>query len=195
MQQQLKLFKILIGSTPKGRNTEQHDVFFGIAENLQKLVPQLQAFWPEAADNMHIDAFREVNVVDNFAVTIVKKNNTVQNEAQLFFINLGGYKPNEFDEFHYKMIIAAPNKATAIKLSKETAFYKHTGFKGANSHIDDKFGIDVDDVHQIEDILTPELKEKYTILLTKNTTSLSEDKIHLGYFKLSKIIQGKIESE
>src|SRR5678809_1545416 len=83
--------------------------------------------------------------------------------CRLFFINLGGYKQNEFEEFHYKMIIAANNKGEAIDTAKQTAFFRHTDFKGATSHIDDKYGVDVDDVYEIADILPVGIKEKYSI--------------------------------
>jgi hypothetical protein len=60
------------------------------------------------------------------------------------------------------MIIAAKDKSEAVTISKQTAFFRHTGFKGATAHIDDKFGIDVDDIYEIKD-LPPAAK--------KNTTS------------------------
>ena len=40
----MKLFYILLGATPKGRNIEQHDVFFGIAENVKDLFPAIKDF-------------------------------------------------------------------------------------------------------------------------------------------------------
>jgi hypothetical protein len=195
MTNNLKLFKVLIGCTPKGRNTEQHDVFFGIAETIQALVPQLKDFWPEAAHKIHLDAFREVNVVNDYSISIIDKNDTSKSATQLFFINLGGYKPNEFDEFHYKMVVAATDKATAIQQAKQTTFYKHCGFEGAPSHVDDKYGIDVDDVYAIEEILAPALKEKYKIVVQKSITKMEEDKYYLGYYKLSKIEKGLIETD
>jgi hypothetical protein len=179
-----KLFMILIGCTPKGRNTEQHDIFFSIGNNMKELLPEIIAFWPEAEGKMHIDSWREVNQVNGFGLSIVSKNEEGDRSVtKLFFINLGGYKENEFDEFHYKLLLAGPNKAEAIRQAKETAFYKHVHFPGAESHIDDKFGVDVDDIHQIEDILAPELKAKYRIELMANENGV-EDEIHLGYFKL-----------
>ena len=54
------------------------------------------------------------------------------------------------------------------------------------SHIDDKFGVDVDDIFEIKDILPPGLKEKYKIQLTKVLQS-TVDPIHLGYMKLDKL--------
>ena len=82
------------------------------------------------------------------------------------------------------MVIAAADKAEAINLSKKTAFFRHTGFKGATAHIDDKYGVDVDDIYEITDILPAGAKEKYSILVTPED-SLTEDEMNLGYFKLS----------
>ena len=179
-----KLYMLLIGATPPERNIEQHDVFFGIGESLKDLTPEVEAFWP-GKNKLHYDAWREVTSVNGYKVEVVLKNESLQNSPfKLFFINLGGYKQNEFEEFHYKMIIVAADKAEAIGISKKTAFFKHTGFKGATSHIDDKFGIDVDDVYEINDILSADAKEKYGLLVIPDD-SIAEDEINLGYFKLS----------
>ena len=107
-------------------------------------------------------------------------------QTKLFFLNLGGYKRGDFEEYHYKMLVACNNKMEAIKRAKQTAFYKHTGFAGAESHIDDKYGVDVDDVYQIEDILPNDFKEKYTIEINK-TEDGKEDELNIGYYKLSKL--------
>ena len=58
----LKLYMVLLGCKPKGRFTEQHDIFFGIAENMAALKPAMREFWHDA-DVLHIDAWREVNFV------------------------------------------------------------------------------------------------------------------------------------
>jgi hypothetical protein len=44
----MKLYMVILGCTPKGRFTEQHDVFFGIGSSLRELVPQMNDFWKEA---------------------------------------------------------------------------------------------------------------------------------------------------
>jgi hypothetical protein len=179
-----KLYMLLIGAAPPERNIEQHDVFFGIGDSIKDLIPAVLAFWP-GENKIHFDAWREVTSVNGYEVKVVlKKDNKQDNSFKLFFVNLGGYKQNEFEEFHYKMVIAAANKSEAINLSKQTAFFRHTGFKGATSHIDDKFGVDVDDIYEIKDILPAGMKEKYSISVAP-ANSLAEDEIHLGYFKLS----------
>ena len=176
---------LLLGSSPTGRNIEQHDIFFGIANNVKELIPDMKAFWP--VEKLHVDAWRVVTVVNSFAVHVVSVQEPVNNPVQLFFINLGGYKQNEFEEFHYKMIVAAADKGAAIQLAKQTAFYKHTGFKGAPSHVDDKYGVDVDDVYAIQDILPDSVKARYSLLIQAVQGKLQEDEIHLGYFKLDAI--------
>lgn len=176
-----KLFMLLIGCKPKGRHTEQHDTFFTIAEDIKDTEEDVKKFWPEAGD-IHIDAWREVTHVFGDKIQIMPKESHIQGQHHLFFLNLGGYKQNEFDEFHYKFLVTGPDKAAAIAKAKETAFYKHAGFKGAPSHIDDKYGVDVDDIYDIQDILPESVKERFSIRIGfELLAEEQEDEIHLGY--------------
>lgn len=184
----LKLYMIMLGASPIGRHTEQHDLFFTISSSLKETVPAIKAFWPEAKDKLHIDAWREVTAVDGYAISIQPKTEqTLEQDHKLFFLNLGGYKVGEFDEFHYKMLIVAPDMAAAIKEAKKSAWYKHTGFKGATSHIDDKYGVDVDDVHHVQEILPPGMSSDYRIVIEPGIDQSAMDEIHLGYFQLHKL--------
>lgn len=182
----LKLFMLLLGSKPPGRHTEQHDVFFGIAETLKDLIPEMHIFWPEAKGKMHIDAWREVTAVDGCRVEVADRLGDEKDErtSRLFFINLGGYQEGVFDEPHFKVLTAQKNKAAAIQYSKSTEFFKQIHFPGAESHVDDKYGVDVDDLHDIEDILPASQKEKFQLKITAYN-GIDEDEIHLGYFKLN----------
>jgi len=178
---------MLLGCKPDGRNTEQHDLFFGIGKKLSDVKKDIVDFWKEANGKIHVDAWREVQLVDGYKISVEARNNDLEkNRDRLFFINLGGYRQNEFEEFHYKMLTVANDKGTAIQKAKQTAFYKHTGFQGATSHIDDKYGIDVDDVYEIEDVLPKHIKNQFRIQVTP-TTNPKEDEMHLGYLKLDKI--------
>lgn len=183
-----QLFMILLGCKPEGRHTEQHDIFFGVGTSLKDLLPEMLDFWPEAKGKIHIDAYRVVKKIGAYRVDVVAKSAAEStNSNSLFFLNLGGYKPGEFEEPHYKMLVVTDQKALAIKEAKETAFYKHTAFDNAVSHIDDKYGVDVDDVFEIEDILPKTTKDKYTLKLTQ-ASNLPEDELFLGYLPLSKIV-------
>lgn len=185
-----KLYMLLLGCKPKGRHTEQHDIFFGAGESLKALVTDITAFWPEP-EKIHIDAWRTVTEADDYHISLVsRKNGETKNNAtshKLFFLNLGGYKENEFEEFHYKMLVVAKDKGEAVQKAKASAFYKHTGFNGATAHIDDKYGIDVDDMYEIEDILPAHIKESYTLQVLP-AQPLIKDTWHLGYTKLSSLV-------
>ena len=181
---------VLLGCKPKGRSIEQHDIFFGIGTSLKELIPAMQAYWPEAKGKIHIDSWREVTYANGYKLQIKKRTKTATDKAQaakLYFINLGGYKSGDLEEYHYKMVVAAPDRGAAVMYSKQTAFYKHTGFKGATSHIDDKYGIDVDDANEISELLSAQDKSAYSIHMTA-VKSGAEDELHIGYLKLDKVI-------
>lgn len=185
----LKLYMVLLGCKPQGRNVEQHDVFFGIAPSLRELVPQMESFWPEAG-KLHIDAWREVNVVDGHRIEVRLKsglkNISETPESKLFFINMGGYQPLKFEEQHYILLTVKPDRVSATKEAKQTLFFQNNHFEGAASHIDDKYGIDVDDLYEIEEMLSDDLKNKYSIMLS-SLDKCPQDEIHLGYVKLSAV--------
>ena len=188
MEKRLKLFMIMLGCTPKGRLTEQHDILFAIGNSLHNLIPKMKNFWPEAKGKLHIDAWREVSAVDNYSIEIVAKNEQSNTQSEkLFFINLGGYKKDEFEEYHYKILSVAESLATATKKAKKSTFYKHCGFKEAPSHIDEKFGIDVDNIYIVSELLDTDCKQRYQLKITKSVTDLKVDDLHIGYLKLNKL--------
>lgn len=182
----MKLFYTILGATPKGRNIEQHDVFFGIAESLKDLIPDMKRFWPEAKGKIHIDGYQELNFVDGFELKIVEKNSQVY-DNHLFFINLGGYQPGKFEEFHQQYLMVGKSMAEIIRRVKKTDFYKTMGFKNAESHIDDKYGVDIDDIFKVSDILPQEMKEKYSIVLEKSEVENQENYTFIGYLAISKL--------
>ena len=182
----MKLFYVIIGATPKGRNIEQHDVFFGIAENLKDLVPAIKNFWKEAEGKIHIDCYQEVQFADGYEIKIIEKTSQIS-ENNLFFINLGGYKPGHFEEFHEQHLMVGKSMGEIVKRVKQTEFYKTMGFKNAESHIDDKHGVDIDDIYKISDLLSKEAKKKYSIILEKTAAENQENLMKIGYLKIDKV--------
>ena len=180
----MNLFMLVLGGKPEGRFTEQHDVFFGIADKLKDLVPSMHNFWPALEGRMHIDSWRKVTRVGNYEVRIVDRSAfKATNDLKLFFVNLGGYKPNDMEEYHYKTLVVANDLAEASKIAKESIFYKHY----ESSHIDDKYGIDVDDIYQIEDMLPAEFKQQYQLQF-EIAEDAEEDRLEVGYLKISKLL-------
>lgn len=184
---QPKLFMLLLGCNPPGRYVEQHDVFFGIGSSMKDLVSAIKAFWPEAKKDLHLDAWREVTRVQNYVIRPRLKTEVAESQdaLKLFFINLGGYRKGEFEEQHYKILIVAKDSAGAVKLAKKETFFKEMGFKGAPSHIDEKYGIDVDNIYSVKEILPEVFSLHYFIEIIEEESP--EDLIELGYLLVSKI--------
>lgn len=183
------LFMVLLGSKARTRNVEQHDFFFGIAPNLARLVPAMQAFWPEAGKSLHIDGWRKITFVDGYRVKIIPHSQPLPNSKRLFFINLGGYSKGRLEEQHYTLLTVQDDRLSALSVSKRTEFFRTATIakvKGANAHIDEKYGIDVDEVYRIDDLLTKADKQAYHIELIPEA-GLPQDEIHLGYFQLHKL--------
>jgi hypothetical protein len=189
MTDEPKLFMVLLGAKPLQRNVEQHDYFFGVACSLAELVPQMRDFWPDAGSSLHIDGWREVNSVDGYSVTVAAKATATNQGKRLFFVNLGGYQTGKLEEQHYTLLTVQDDRKGAIKTSTMTDFFKQQSIasvKSASAHIDEKYGIDVDDIYRIDDVLPKHITDQYQIVLTPATTVLKDD-IHLGYFKLDNL--------
>lgn len=187
----------LIGCKPEGRHIEQHDIFFGIAASAPELIRQMEQFWPDGG-RLHLDAWRKVTRVDGFKVEVMERpdmisdnQDTISNAGSapgsnhLYFINLGGYQPDSFEEWHHKLITVQSGKAGAIEAAKASVFYKNA----AGSHVDDQYGVDIDDLYNVEDILSADLKKKYFLHFRLAGEGEEEDHWQIGYTKLTKLSQ------
>ncbi|MGH2622737.1 MAG: DUF1543 domain-containing protein [Sphingobacterium sp.] len=182
----MDLYMLVIGGKPDDRLIEQHDVFFGIGEELKDLVPQLYEFWPQLIGKMHIDSWRKVSKVSDYAINLRPRSSLNNTQVlKLFFVNLGGYKAGDMEEYHYKQLVVALDMSEAIKKAKESVFWKHHN----SSHIDDKYGIDVDDIYEVKDLLNPSITESYSLeILTDEARP--DDALEIGYLKISKLLKG-----
>lgn len=90
----LTLFMVQLGGRPKGRLIEQHDIFFGVANEVSELIDDINKHWPEVRNKWHIDSYRAISKVDNYAIKLVESSSEVEcgSDLKLFFINLGGIR-------------------------------------------------------------------------------------------------------
>ena len=190
------LYMIQLGGRPKGRLIEQHDIFFGVANQVNELIADINNHWPEVKNKWHIDSYRAISKVDNYAIKLVESNIQAEcaNDLKLFFINLGGYQQDSFEEFHYKLLIVADSQADAVKQAKQSEFYKQFTFKdktspfNAASHIDDKFEVDIDDIYNVNDLISNVkiIIEPLARALDKSINVI-EDKKYVGYLSIKNL--------
>ena len=191
----LTLFMVQLGGRPKGRLIEQHDIFFGVANQVSELVDDINQHWPEVKNKWHIDSYRAISKVDNYAIKLVESSGQVEsaNNLNLFFINLGGYQRGSFEEFHHKLLVVADSQADAIKQAKQSEFYKQFTFKdkgspfNAASHIDDKFEVDIDDIYNVNDLISNVQLLIEPITNDSHELVNADDKEYVGYLSIKNL--------
>ena len=209
----MKLFMLKIGARPQGRLIEQHDVMFVIANSLSETIESVNQHWPAVKNNWHLDAWREVKRVGDYQILLSKDNALADNiladkrvdkkldkkldsqGKQLYFVNLGGYLPGQFEEFHYKTLVVAETLGKATAQVKKTAFYQDYTFDNvdtaksgvATSHVDDKQQLDLDDIHCVADLLPRDVALTIQPLTEPEKNQLPDDALHIGYLSLKQI--------
>ncbi len=214
----LKLFAVLLGCTPHGKNIEQHDMFFGVARQLEDLKEDMKTFWHKMMlndvtgvlkkilpgldstalnhelhktftqrDKVHIDAWAELQYADGYKISIQPKpGSSTIGEQKLYFINLGGYKEHEFEEFHKKIFVVAGKPSEALEKAKSNDFMKEYSpqrlGKAAIAHLDDKHKIDF----EADDIIciSENIGNNYTLVL-EPVTSRPAQALTVGYIPLT----------
>ena len=191
----LTLFMVQLGGRPKGRLIEQHDIFFGVAKQVSELIDDINQHWPEVKNKWHIDSYRAISKVDNYAIKLVESSSQAEsaNDLKLFFINLGGYQQGSFEEFHYKLLIVAATQADAIKQAKQSKFYKQFTFKdkdspfNAASHIDDKFEVDIDNIYNVNDLISNVRLLIEPMANDSHELVNADDKEYVGYLSIKNL--------
>ena len=215
----MKLFMLKIGARPQGRLIEQHDVMFVIANSLSETIESVNQHWPAVKNNWHLDAWREVKRVGDYQILLstdslskdgLSKDNALADNIladdrvdnkldsqgkQLYFVNLGGYLPGQFEEFHYKTLMVAETLGKATAQVKKTAFYQDYTFDNvdiaksgvATSHVDDKHQLDLDDIHCVADLLPRDVALTIQPLTEHEKNQLPDDALHIGYLSLKQI--------
>ena len=134
-------------------------------------------------DKVHIDAWTQVRYVDGYRVTI-REGSVPQTEdsLKLFFINLGGYRENEFEEHHRKLFMVAPKISEVFERIMALDFMKEyspdaLGIAGG-AHLDDQHRItmEADDVVSVSEAIG----EGYTLVL-EPVDSHPADVLNVGY--------------
>jgi hypothetical protein len=165
-----KLFIFYLGGRAKGSNIELHDVFFGIGETHQDCYPHIKKHWFGELKGLHIDCYACVEHIDGYDILIEK--NKSQEDKKLFFVNLGFYQANCFEEKHtFRMVVAETIQQAK---SKTKSFIEN----------DEKMNlIHTDNVFEIDDILIPSelIDNNYAIKLLPSDIHKDIHYTH-GYF-------------
>ena len=88
------------------------------------------------------------------------------------------------EEYHHKALVVAASQKEAIASIKQSEFYQNRGYAGAESHIDDKMNVDIDDVHIVDDLIS---HAGWHLHISPAAQTATEDVWQVGYLSLSKL--------
>ena len=108
----MKLFMFYIGGSCANSNVELHDVRFSIGEKPEDCYDDLRKQWWGDPESLHLDCWGEVEQADGFDITLTK-DAAQEFPDKLYFVNLGGYDPNEFSELHRNILLVAEDAKAA----------------------------------------------------------------------------------
>ena len=138
------LYAVMLGGKHSSARIEVHDVVFAVGESLSELYPQLKQQWFGLAKGLHIDAWMAIDGIEQYQVRLSLAQ-PMPATLRLYFINLGGYMPEEFGEAHRYVLILATSKQQARAKAR-----KHALKEWQQPHVDAV--LDVDDCILIDQV-------------------------------------------
>ncbi len=115
----MNLFVVYVGGKTETSLIEVHDIHFALGEKIEDTYDQLRKQWWGTPKSLHLDAWGAVKSVDGYDV-ILKLEPVTHPTKKLFFLNLGGYDPEQFTELHKNMFVVAEHEGDAKIKAKET---------------------------------------------------------------------------
>ncbi len=112
------LLVIMLGGKHPRAKIEVHDVAFVVADSLSAAYPELRQGWFGSPAGLHIDAWMQVDGVDQWKVELSPLAPR-PDAPRLYFINLGGYEQQTFGEAHHYLLVVAQNKTEAKAKGKQ----------------------------------------------------------------------------
>lgn len=138
------LYAVMLGGKHAAARIEVHDVVFAAGNSLQDLYPQLKQQWFGIAKGLHVDAWMAIDGIEQYQVQLSPVA-PQPDDLRLYFINLGGYLPDEFGEVHRYVLIVAQSKMQARGRAR-----KHFLKLWQQAHVDAV--LDIDDCILIDQV-------------------------------------------
>ena len=122
------LFLVVLGGKARKANVELHDVRWVVGSKIEDTYNILRRDWFGSIEGLHIDSYKKINYVDGYKINLKKfENNKITNKQlvknkkpykNLWFVNIGGYKPSSMQEKHEFGLVIASSRLQAINIAK-----------------------------------------------------------------------------
>ena len=121
------LYLVVLGGKAKKANIELHDVRWVVGSKIEDTYDTLRKDWFGSPQGLHIDSYKKIKYIDGYKINLIyfdndkkDKKQLVKNKAKkhLWFVNIGGYKPNSMQEKHEFGLVTASTKLEAKNIAK-----------------------------------------------------------------------------
>jgi hypothetical protein len=113
-----QLFLVVLGGRAPGVHIELHDVRFVVGSTLDDTLPALRRQWFGRRRGLHIDSYMVVRQVGQFSVDL--RRDPWEGPERLWFVNVGGYRPERLAEDHAFGLVVATTAAAAKRQALAT---------------------------------------------------------------------------
>src|SRR5690606_26486843 len=113
------LYMVMLGGHHPRAKIEVHDILFACGDTLQHTYPALIRNWFGDPKRVHIDAWMQIDGVDDYAVRLLPE--PAATGPRLYFVNLGGYLKQVFGEDHRYLLLVADDIQSAKQQAKARA--------------------------------------------------------------------------
>jgi hypothetical protein len=158
------LFLVVLGGSIGGAHIELHDVRFVLGASIDDTLPALRRQWFGARKGLHLDSWMAVRFVDGYRVEL--RPEPFAGPERLWFVNMGGYDPQQLAELHAFGLVVATSpqaaKAAARRRFLPAALERHK-----------------DDLHGVEAALTDGVDDCLEVQLSLGADPADRWTLHL----------------
>ena len=122
------LYLVVLGGRAKNANIELHDVRWVVGSKIEDTYDTLRKDWFGSPKGLHIDSYKKIKYIDGYKIILKNFENDKNNKNQLanrtkhqknlWFVNIGGYKPTSMQEIHEFGLVTASTKFEAKNIAK-----------------------------------------------------------------------------
>ena len=144
------LFLVVLGGRIAGAHIELHDVRFVAGACIDDTLPALRRQWFGARKGLHLDSWMTVRFVDGYRVEL--RPEPFAGPERLWFVNMGGYDPQQLAELHAFGVFVATSPQAA-KAAARRRFLP----EALERHKDDLHGVETALTDGVDDCLEVQL--------------------------------------
>ena len=190
------LYLVSLGGNIQSAHIEQHDIRWVVGFKIEDTFNQLRKQWVGRQKGLHIDSYLIINYIDGYRISLShsklrqytsNESNSYNETNNLWFVNLGGYDPDNLYEIHKCFLVISSSSKQAISIAKRRWLNKFQ-----SKHKDNIYNIA--ESHELEECYSLDVINGWYINLVKDPLLRSQDlkPDWYGYLRIDSYFQEEL---